>query len=121
MVWETSSKRQESWETRIQRANQLAEKYDAAKELLIFYAKLLRAQKEIYEFLRGREGWLPTGLLEEDLRVVRVEVPELLRSVEASGTAKLVEEARTLLRASDDEIDRMLLEQWRAHQVLRSY
>jgi len=114
MVWETSAKRQDAWDARIQRAVELAEKSDAAKELLVFYARLLRSQKEIYEFLRGREGWLPTGLLEEDLRVVRVEVPELLRSVEASGTVKLVEEAKMLLQASDDEIDQMLLEQWRA-------
>jgi len=121
MVWETSSKRRESWDARIQRADQLAEKYDAAKELLIFYAELLRAQKEIYEFLRGREGWLPTGLLEEDLRVVRVEVPELLRSVEASGTAKLVEEAKTLLQASDDELDRLLIKQWRAPSDMRFF
>jgi FdhE protein len=114
MVWESSSKRQESWDARIQRADRLAEKYDAVKELLVFYAELLRAQKDIYEHLRGRQNWLPSGLLEQDLPVVRVLMPELLQSVEANGPAVLADEAKTLLQASEDEIDRMLLEQWRA-------
>ena len=82
--------------------------------MLYFYAGLLRAQKSVYEYLRSREGWLPSGILEEDLRVVRVSIPELLRAVEISGPAALVEEARALSSFGDEELDRMLLEQWRA-------
>ena len=44
----------ESWDTRIQRAEHLADRSEAARELLTFYGKLLRAQKEGYEYLRGR-------------------------------------------------------------------
>ena len=103
----------ETWDALIQRAEHLAAKSEATKELLTFYAKLLRAQKEIYESLRSRKGWLPTGVLEDDLPVVRVLVPDLLRVVEAHGPAALIEDARALLRAGD-EIDGMLLEQWRS-------
>lgn len=104
----------ESWDTRIARADQLASTSKASKELLIFYGKLLRTQKEIYEYLCSRKNWLPSGILEEDLNVVRTMMPVLLHAIEASGTAALVEEAQELLRASEAEIDAMLLEQWRA-------
>lgn len=82
--------------------------------MLSFYAKLLRAQGEIYECLRGRKGWLPTGVLEEDLTSVRTLVPGLLRVAEAHGPDALAEEARALSRAGVDEIDEMLLAQWRS-------
>src|SRR2546423_3455012 len=114
MSWESSSKLKNSWDSLIRRAEHLAAKNDATNELLNFYAGLLRVQKEIYEFLRTRKGWLPSGMLEEDLPFVRVVLPGLLRAVEASGPAALVEEARMLLRADVEEIDRLLLEQWRA-------
>src|SRR2546423_11983692 len=103
----------ETWDALIQRAEYLAAKSEATRELLSFYAKLLRAQKELDESWRSRKGWLPTGVLEDDLPVVRVLVPDLLRVVETHGPAALAREARTLLRA-DDEIDGMLLEQWRS-------
>lgn len=104
----------ESWDTRIERAEHLAARSEAARELLTFYGRLLRAQKESYEYLRGRKEWLPSGALEEDLPVVRATVRVLLRAVEASGPPALVEEARALSRASAGEIDEALLEQWRA-------
>jgi FdhE protein len=114
MAWETSTTGKESWDALIQRAEHLASKADATKELLTFYAELLRAQKGIYDFLRGREGWLPSGVLEQDLPVVRATMPELLRAVELSGPMLLIEEAHALLRASEEEVDRMLLDQWRS-------
>ena len=121
MSWESSSKLKNSWDSLIRRAEHLAAKNDSTKELLNFYAELLRAQKEIYEFLRTRKGWLPSGMLEEDLPVVRVVLPGLLRTVEANGPAALVEEARMLLRAGVEEIDRLLLEQWRAPSDLQFF
>jgi formate dehydrogenase accessory protein FdhE len=102
----------ESWDSRIQRAECLAAKSDATNELLTFYGKLLRVQRGIHEYLRGRRGWLPSGYLEEDLPVVRVMVPAVLRAVESSGPAALVEGAQFLLRTTEAEIDQMLLEQW---------
>src|ERR1044072_2467831 len=111
MAWESSSKSKNSWDSLIGRADRLAARNDATNELLTFYAALWRAQKEIYEFLRTRKGWLPSGVLEEDLPFARAALPGLLRAGEASGPDALAEEARTLLRAGDEEIDRLLLGQ----------
>lgn len=111
----------ESWDARIQRAEQLAARNEAARELLTFYGTLLHAQKASYEYLRGREGWLPSGALEEDLPVVRATMPGLLRAVIASGPPTLVEEARALSLAGEDEIDEALLEQWRAPSDTRFF
>lgn len=111
----------ESWDTRIQRAEHLAAAGGAANELLAFYGKLLRAQQAAYEYLRGRRGWLPSGLLEEDLEVIREAMPGLLRVVEAGGPPALAEEARLLLGAGGDEIDAMLLEQWREPSDVRFF
>jgi FdhE protein len=114
MAWETSKTGSDSWDASIRRAEHLAAKTEATKELLTFYAELLRAQKGAYDFLRGREGWLPSGVLEEDLPVVRVIMPRLLRTVELSGPESLAEEARALSLSGDEEVGRMILEEWRA-------
>jgi formate dehydrogenase maturation protein FdhE len=70
-----------SWDKAIDRARQLAEPMAPAKELLNFYATLLETQKQIYESLRSHRDWLPSGLLEDDLRVLRDYVPSFLQSV----------------------------------------
>lgn len=103
----------ESWDAQIQRADELASERTEAKELLTFYAKLLRVQKEIFEYLRSRKGWLPTGLLERDLSVLKAMMPGLLIMVESNGPAQLADEARYLMQASEVEIDEMLVEYWR--------
>lgn len=111
----------DTWDALIQRADYLAAQSEATQELLSFYAKLLRAQKGIYDSLRRRKGWLPTGILEDDLTVVRTLLPDLLHVVEAHGPAALVEEARVLLQANVEEIDELLLEQWRAPTDVRFF
>jgi formate dehydrogenase accessory protein FdhE len=109
------------WDALIQRAEHLAAGTPATEELLRFYAGLLRAQKEIYESLRARKGWLPAGVLEDDLPVVRMLMPCLLRVVEETGPQALALEARALSRAGDDETDAMLLEQWRSPSDVRFF
>ena len=59
------------WDKQIERADELAAESSGSKELLSFYAQLLRAQKEIYEAFRGRTHWLPSGDLETDLPVIQ--------------------------------------------------
>jgi FdhE protein len=105
----------------IRRAEHLAAKSDATHELLTFYTELLRAQKGIYEFLRSRKDWLPSGILEEDLPTLRVMLPELIRTMETSGPAALVKEAQRLWRTGEEEIDHLLLEQWRAPSDLQFF
>jgi FdhE protein len=104
----------ESWDTRLQRAAELARKADPTREILTFYAQLLQSQKEVDEFLRSRRGWLPSGSLADDLSVVRECLPTVLRAVEAGGPAPLADEARSLLSAPGETVDEMLLEYWRS-------
>ena len=59
------------WDKQIERADLLAGESGGSKEMLRFYAQLLRAQKEIYLAFRGRTHWLPSGDLENDVAVVQ--------------------------------------------------
>src|SRR5687767_8998775 len=101
----------ESWDTRIERAEELARETEATKEILTFYARLLQSQKEVDEFLRSRHGWLPSGSLTEDLPVVRECAAVVLRTVAAHGPPQLADEARGLM-SSLQSIDDTLLEYW---------
>jgi FdhE protein len=103
----------ESWDDRIKRAIELAQKVAATNELLTFYAKLLQSQQKVYESLRSRRGWLPSGFLPNDLTVLREYVPGVLATVESSGPAALAEEARSLRSAPGESVDEMLLDYWR--------
>jgi FdhE protein len=103
----------ESWDTRIQRAEELAREADPTKVILTFYAKLLQSQKEVDEFLRSRRGWLPSGSLVEDLSVVRECLPIVLGTVEANGPPLLADEARSIV-AAPETVDEMFLEYWRS-------
>ena len=101
-----------SFETKINRADQLAAKDDAARELLAFYCGVLRLQKKIYDDLRNREDWLPSGSLQEDLPALRSPFLDFLRATENIGSPRLVEESRLLSQLADAELDQLLLEQW---------
>jgi FdhE protein len=102
------------WESRISRAEQLAAQFPAAQELLAFYGSLLSAQREIYECLRRRKDWLPSGALEVDLPALRVTLPRLLSTVKARGPETLATEAQRLSQAGARETDQLLLDYWRA-------
>jgi len=101
------------WNKQIERADYLAEQASGSKELLTFYAQLLRAQKEIYESLRSRRDWLPSGDLESDLPMLQSLTNGLLETVARHGPASLSEEAQTLLAAAPDAIAGELSEHWR--------
>src|SRR6266404_5856165 len=100
------------WDKQIQRADQLAEQSNGSRELLLFYAHLLRAQQEIYEFLRGRKDWLPSGELELDLPIVRAALPGLLRTVASQGPASLAAEAHDLSESESKVVDERLMSYW---------
>src|SRR5581483_6017454 len=104
----------ESWETLIRRADRLAAQSAGAGELLTFYAGLLRAQQDIYESLRRRKDWLPSGALADDLPVIRVMTRGLLQTVEARAPELLAVEARDLLHADGRTLDELLMEYWLA-------
>jgi FdhE protein len=100
------------WDKQIQRADHLAAKSNASRELLAFYAHLLQAQKEIYEFLRSRKGWLPSGELEQDLAIVLEALPAFLKVVESHGPETLTAEARDLSETNAQVISEMLMTHW---------
>src|SRR5262245_23185847 len=97
-----------SWDRRIARAGELAEKYPAVAELLKFYQQLARFQKGIYEKLASAS--------EHDIPVLLPSFPELIALVKRTGSPALAQAAATL--AQDSEDDRlMLLESIWQHQV----
>jgi FdhE protein len=104
----------DTWDSRIRRAEVLASERPETKALLAFYAVLLGCQKEIYEDLRSQRAWLPSGTLERDLSVLRVMLPNLLKTVESSGPDALATQARTLLEAGAGAQAEMLMGYWRA-------
>jgi FdhE protein len=98
------------WDKAINRAQQLAETATPAKELLNFYATLLEAQKEIYESLRGRRHWLPSGSLPDDIPNLKEYLLPFLESVAAVAPPALAEQAAHLI--SSEALDEMLLQYW---------
>jgi formate dehydrogenase accessory protein FdhE len=104
----------ETWDSRIARAEHLAAERPESHELLTFYAALLRSQKEVYEHLRARKNWLPSGELARDLPVLRQAISNFLKAVEANGPGALAIQAGSFLKASESELDEMLIEHWRA-------
>ena len=102
------------WDKQIHRADHLTTVSNGSRELLSFYAQLLRAQKGIYEFLRSRKGWLPSGNLEGDLPVLREAFPDFLRTVAIHGPVTLATEARDLSERSSAAIDALMVDYWRS-------
>lgn len=100
------------WEKQIRRATELADGDQRPTELLVFYAQLLRAQRDVSEFLR-REPSL-SGELDRDLPLVRPALNTLLSVIENAGPPLLTEQARVLNTASEEEIDELLLAYWQA-------
>ena len=105
----------ESWTTRIARARELAQGGGSAAPLLAFYGELLTLQEGIYESVRAELAGSATGLLEQDIVVVRAHVPRVLQSIAEHGPPALAREASRLFEDEDgSSIDDMLLAYWRA-------
>jgi FdhE protein len=103
------------WHKQIERADHLAADASGSKELLRFYAQLLRAQNEIYEAFHNRRGfWLPSGNLEEDLPAVQSSMSGLLDRVVHNGPESLAEEAQALLNTESNVMAHDLLSYWRS-------
>ncbi|HEX2267887.1 MAG TPA: formate dehydrogenase accessory protein FdhE [Pyrinomonadaceae bacterium] len=95
------------WRRQIDRAGELARASAVTNELLVFYARLLRAQLEVYEFLLTRNL---SGALERDLPAFRSAFPIILKAVEEAGPPALVEQAQSLKSAPS--VDEWLLSYW---------
>lgn len=102
------------WDKQIERADYLAREASGSKELLTFYAQLLRAQKDVYESFRTRKNWLPSGDLETDLPVVMSAVSGVLECVARHGPDALAAEAQMLLAGDPQNLAETLLDYWRS-------
>ena len=58
------------WDKQIERADQLAAIASGSKELLLFYAQLLRAQQKMYEYFMA-ETDSPSGDVKTDLAAIK--------------------------------------------------
>ena len=102
------------WDKQIERADDLAAQSSGSRELLAFYARLLRAQKDIYDLLRSRKDWLPSGDLRSDLHVVIGAAGGLMKTVSLHGPESLASEAKLLLASELETVAQMLLDYWRS-------
>ena len=100
------------WDKQIARADYLAAEASGSRELLTFYAQLLRAQQAVYESFRSRKNWLPSGDLESDLPIVQPATKGFLETVAVHGPASLAAEAQGLLESNT--LDHTLLDYWRS-------
>lgn len=98
------------WQEQILRADQLA----GSNELLIFYARLLRAQSQVYDHLSRNPNWCPGAAFEHHLAPLRSAFPIILKAVADHGPTQLVEQAHALETQSTHAIDEMLLSYWHA-------
>jgi formate dehydrogenase accessory protein FdhE len=97
------------WDKQIQRADQLASEPSGATQLLFFYAQLLRAQHETYQYLEQRNL---SGDMKKDLPPIIDIGPYLLRTVTTYGPALLATEAQELSEASGQALHDTLLNYW---------
>lgn len=102
------------WNKQIERADYLAAESSGSKELLTFYAQLLRAQEVTYESFRNQKNWLPSGYLQSDLHVVQLSMTAVLESVALHGPESLASEAQAILVAEPDTMAHNLLDYWRS-------
>jgi formate dehydrogenase accessory protein FdhE len=99
----------EWWHKQIRRADQLVPNANGSKELLTFYAQLLRAQARVDEYLRSRPDWQPSRDLENDLPAFIQTLPGLLKTVEAHAPKSLAAEARELSETDHQVLTERLL------------
>src|SRR5215813_2691333 len=109
------------WDKQIRRADQLAARESGSKDLLVFYAQLLRAQKQIYEELRNRKEWRPTGRLESDIVTVNNSMNTVLETVALHGPPVLAAEAKDLLNADRPAINGTLFKYWQQHADIQFF
>jgi formate dehydrogenase maturation protein FdhE len=98
------------WNKQIQRADQLASEPSGSTELLLFYAQLLRAQAETYEYLQRDKNL--SGDLKQDLPPLIDIGLHLLRTVSTYGPTLLAAEALKLAQAGEQGLHDTLLDYW---------
>jgi FdhE protein len=107
----TKRRMRESWDRCIERARELASSDPAVHPLLIFYADLLGLQRSLAADLKSAKG-RPTGVLAQDLQLLRPGIAVFLQTIAADGPELLAKQARRLLSGPQKEIDDLLTVCW---------
>ena len=97
-----------SWDLRIARASELSSKNAAVSELLGFYQRLARFQKNLYQVVASSA--------DHDLSVLLPHFPAFLELIRQAGSPALKEAAKDLEQASAEERLDLLTAFWQ-HQV----
>ena len=100
------------WKRQIERADDLASQPGGSAELLKFYGQLLRAQAQIYDRLNTDRDSISNDDLQTDLPRIRQILPNLLEAVALHGPPLLASEAKVLLRAETEVIEKILIDYW---------
>ena len=109
-----------SWDERIARAEELAQSYAFAAEILRFYQEIARVQKALYARLQSAYGnkieKRPEGSLRDELDVNLLLpcFPGLLAAVKRAGSAQLVEAADRLAHDGQSRWADLLTHHWTA-------
>ena len=100
-----------TWDALIKRAKQLTAEPSPTQELLTFYAAVLEQQKILYDALRSRRDWLPSGSLAQDLSVLNDYISSFFQSVSSVSPPALRDQAdasnEDLLRYWHDRSDKL--------------
>jgi FdhE protein len=97
-----------SWDLRISRASELLSKTPAVSELLGFYQRLARFQKNVYQAVASST--------DHDVAVLLRHFPAFLQLIQEAGSPSLKEAAKALEEASTEERLDLLSAFWQ-HQV----
>jgi FdhE protein len=97
-----------SWDLRIARASELLNKTPAVSELLGFYQRLARFQKNVYQAVASSAG--------HDVSVLLRHFPAFLALIREAGSPSLKEAARAVEQASEEERLDLLSAFWQ-HEV----
>jgi FdhE protein len=90
-----------SWEHRIERAQQLAEESSHAKQILAFYAEILKWQHALFTQLSVTHRQSLTGAFERDVGIILEHFGSLLNLVSRHGSESLSAQADRLNTAND--------------------
>ncbi len=96
-----------SWDSCINRCQQLAADSPSTSELLRFYTALLKTQKQIHDSLNNLRSSFA-----DDLQQLKTHFDLLLDFVIASGPTPLAQQARALSTISDEAFEHFIIDYW---------
>ena len=99
------------FDARFRRADELAQRYPAARELLCFYRELARFQRPIFDAMRSRA--------ETDVLALAAHFPQLIGLVDQCGPAGLADQGRARIgdRAAGEALIQSAWEDAAAHRL----